>query len=122
MPLYAVGSDEEAALAHTTYDVKKACGAIARFHSTSTEMSTRQRARLDVFMRRYIERTRRSKEYTQQHRDHLADPRVVNGFRPLLKEPGERRRPPWPAPHCVAPSACDSPHSLPASARALSCA
>jgi glutamate-1-semialdehyde aminotransferase len=37
-------------------------------------------------MRRYIERTRRSKEYTQQHRDHLADPRVVNGFRPLLKE------------------------------------
>jgi amino acid adenylation domain-containing protein len=80
------GSDEEAALAHTTYDVKKAFGAIARIHSTSTELSTRQRARLDVFMRRYIERTRRSKEYTQQHRDHLADPRVVNGFRPLLKE------------------------------------
>jgi amino acid adenylation domain-containing protein len=79
-------SDEEAALAHTTYDVKKAFGAIARIHSTSTELSTRQRARLDVFMRRYIERTRRSKEYTQQHRDHLADPRVVNGFRPLLKE------------------------------------
>lgn len=80
------GSDEEAALAHTTYDVKKAFGAIARIHSTSTELSSRQRARLDVFMRRYIERTRRSKEYTQQHRDHLADPRVVNGFRPLLKE------------------------------------
>ena len=79
-------SDEEAALAHTTYDVKKAFGAIARIHSTSTDLSTRQRARLDVFMRRYIERTRRSKEYTQQHRDHLADPRVVNGFRPLLKE------------------------------------
>ncbi len=37
-------------------------------------------------MRRYIERTRRSKEYTQEHRSHLADPRVVNGFRPLLKE------------------------------------
>ena len=82
----AATADEEAALAHTTYDVKKAFGAIARIHSTSTELSTRQRARLDVFMRRYIERTRRSKEYTQQHRDHLADPRVVNGFRPLLKE------------------------------------
>jgi len=85
-PAEPASADEEAALAHTTYDVKKAFGAIARIHSTTTELSTRQRARLDVFMRRYIERTRRSKEYTQQHRDHLADPRVVNGFRPLLKE------------------------------------
>jgi glutamate-1-semialdehyde aminotransferase/malonyl CoA-acyl carrier protein transacylase/acyl carrier protein len=78
--------DEEAALAHTTYDVKKAFGAIARIHSTQTELSDRQRARLEAFMRRYIDRTRASKEYTQRHRDHLADPRVVNGFRPLLKE------------------------------------
>jgi acyl transferase domain-containing protein len=78
--------DEEAALAHTTYDVKKAFGAIARIHSGSTELTTRQRARLDAFMRRYIERTQRSKAYTQEHRAHLADPRVVNGFRPLLKE------------------------------------
>jgi amino acid adenylation domain-containing protein len=78
--------DEEVALAHTSYDVKKAFGAIARIHSGSTELSARQRARLDAFMRRYIERTRHSKDYTQQHRAHLADPRVVNGFRPLLKE------------------------------------
>jgi len=79
-------SDEEVALAHTTYDVKKAFGAIARIHSTQTELSDRQRARLDAFMRRYIERTQRSKSYTEEHRPHLADPRVVNGFRPLLKE------------------------------------
>ncbi|WP_243040999.1 polyketide synthase [Dyella sedimenti] len=78
--------DDEAALAHTTYDVKKAFGAIARIHSTQTELSERQRARLDAFMRRYIDRTRASKEYTARHRGHLADPRVVNGFRPLLKE------------------------------------
>jgi amino acid adenylation domain-containing protein len=78
--------DEEAALAHTTYDVKKAFGAIARIHSNQTDLSDRQRARLEAFMRRYIDRTRASKEYTQRHRDHLADPRVVNGFRPLLKE------------------------------------
>ena len=78
--------DEEVALAHTTYDVKKAFGAIARIHSTQTELSDRQRARLDAFMRRYIERTQRSKSYTEEHRPHLADPRVVNGFRPLLKE------------------------------------
>lgn len=78
--------DEEAALAHTTYDVKKAFGAIARIHSNQTELSDRQQARLEAFMRRYIDRTRASKEYTQRHRNHLADPRVVNGFRPLLKE------------------------------------
>jgi amino acid adenylation domain-containing protein len=79
-------NDEEAALAHTTYDVKKAFGAIARIHHGGTELSGRQRARLDAFMRRYIERTRTSKAYTEEHRGHLADPRVVNGFRPLLKE------------------------------------
>jgi amino acid adenylation domain-containing protein len=79
-------TDEEAALAHTTYDVKKAFGAIARIHHGATELSGRQRARLDAFMRRYIERTKTSKAYTEEHRGHLADPRVVNGFRPLLKE------------------------------------
>ncbi|QDE39370.1 amino acid adenylation domain-containing protein [Luteibacter pinisoli] len=77
---------EEAALTHTTYDVKKAFGAIARIHTGGTELSNRQRARLDAFMRRYIERTKASKAYTTEHRGHLADPRVVNGFRPLLKE------------------------------------
>ncbi|UPG87734.1 amino acid adenylation domain-containing protein [Luteibacter aegosomatis] len=77
---------EEKALEHTHYDVKKAFGAIARIHSGSTELTSRQRARLDAFMRRYIERTKASKAYTTEHRGHLADPRVVNGFRPLLKE------------------------------------
>ncbi len=37
-------------------------------------------------MDRYIARTRKSKEYTQANRGQLADPRVVNGFRPLTKE------------------------------------
>ncbi|WP_429245739.1 aminotransferase class III-fold pyridoxal phosphate-dependent enzyme [Luteibacter sp. 621] len=83
----AANDTEEAALAHTTYDVKKAFGAIARIHTAGgTELSNRQRARLDAFMRRYIERTKLSKAYTTEHRGHLADPRVVNGFRPLLKE------------------------------------
>lgn len=68
------------------YDVKKAFGAIARIHTQPSEMTDRQRARLDAFMRRYVERTRKSKQYTEQHRSHLADPRVVNGFRPMTKE------------------------------------
>ena len=78
--------DEDAALAHTRYDVNKAFGAIARIHSTRSGTSEREQARLDAFMRRYIARTQKSKAYTEAHRAHLADPRVVNGFRPQLKE------------------------------------
>ncbi len=68
------------------YDVKKAFGAIARIHTQAGEITARQRARLEAFERRYIDRTARSKAYTTAHRPHLADPRVVNGFRPLTKE------------------------------------
>ena len=75
------------ALAHTKYDVKKAFGAIARIENhVDTDLSPQQKARLDAFMDRYVARTRKSKEYTQTHRAQLADPRVVNGFRPLTKE------------------------------------
>jgi acyl transferase domain-containing protein len=79
-------ADEEATLSHRTYDVKKAFGAIARIHTSGAEMSERQHARLDAFIRRYVQKTQRSKAYTVEHRPHLADPRVVNGFRPQLKE------------------------------------
>jgi glutamate-1-semialdehyde aminotransferase/malonyl CoA-acyl carrier protein transacylase len=68
------------------YDVKKAFGAIARIHTQAAGLTDRQKARLDAFMRRYIERTKTSKAYTVQHRPHMADPRVVNGFRPMTKE------------------------------------
>ena len=79
------GGDEEAA-GPMKYDVKKAFGAIARIHTDPAAITERQRARLDAFMRRYIARTQKSKDYTTAHRGHLADPRVVNGFRPVLKE------------------------------------
>ncbi len=81
-----VESDEETALEHKHYDVKKAFGAIARIHSGNIELSERQRVRLAAFIDRYVAKTRKSKEYTERHRAKLADPRVVNGFRPLLKE------------------------------------
>jgi amino acid adenylation domain-containing protein len=80
-------ADDEAAIAHTKYDVKKAFGAIARIDSSGgTELSAHQRGRLDGFVQRYLARTPKSREYTQQHRAHMADPRVVTGFRPLTKE------------------------------------
>jgi amino acid adenylation domain-containing protein len=69
------------------YDVKKAFGAIARIHTTpNREITPRQQARLDAFVRRYVERSRKSKEFTAANRPHMADPRVVNGFRPATKE------------------------------------
>ena len=80
-------NDEEAALAHTKYDVKKAFGAIARIDTTGKlELSARQQARLDQFIQRYVARTQKSRAYTEAQRPHMADPRVVNGFKPLLKE------------------------------------
>ncbi len=68
------------------YDVAKAFGAIARIDHRASTLTERQRARLDAFIRRYTERTQRSKAHTEQHRGPLADPRVVSGFRPELKE------------------------------------
>ncbi len=79
-------TDEETTLAHTRYDVKKAFGAIARIDNGQLELSAHQRARLDRFIQRYVARSGKSKEYTEAARPHMADPRVVNGFRPLLKE------------------------------------
>lgn len=50
------------------------------------ELNPRQRGKLDAFIDRYVARTPSSKAYAKTHRPHLADPRLVNGFRPLLKE------------------------------------
>jgi glutamate-1-semialdehyde aminotransferase/acyl carrier protein len=83
----APATDEDTPSGPMKYDVKKAFGAIARIHtSRSEEVTPHQRAKLEAFIHRYCARTRRSKEYTQAHRAHLADPRVVNGFRPVWKE------------------------------------
>ncbi len=39
-----------------------------------------------LWVRRYTARTKASKEWTQDHRGVMADPRVVTGFRPAVKE------------------------------------
>lgn len=82
----ANSADDDKPEAMKSYDVKKAFGAIARIHTGGTELTDRQNSRLAQFMTRYIDKTRKSKEYTIEHRPHLADPRVVNGFRPQIKE------------------------------------
>ncbi|HMP76777.1 MAG TPA: amino acid adenylation domain-containing protein [Kiritimatiellia bacterium] len=54
--------------------------------AAADDLTPRQRRALDELMARYIARTRRSKEYTQQHRSHFSDPRAVSGFRSTWKE------------------------------------
>jgi glutamate-1-semialdehyde aminotransferase/acyl carrier protein len=69
------------------YDPSKAFGAIARIHVKQTaELSPKQRARLDAFIRRYNARTAKSKGHSQENRAVLSDPRVVSGFKPAIKE------------------------------------
>ncbi|MFS2203145.1 amino acid adenylation domain-containing protein [Variovorax sp. Varisp36] len=86
-PVAAVPSEEPAQKEPVRYDVSKAFGAIARIHTQRmAEPSGRQKARLAAFIRRYVERTRKSKDFTDANRPHMADPRVVNGFRPITKE------------------------------------
>ena len=69
------------------YDAKKAFGAAARITlQNDNTLSPKQRARLDAFTRRYNARTQASKKHVEENRTHLADPRVVTGFRPLIKE------------------------------------
>lgn len=53
---------------------------------TQQELSASQQVFIDGFVTRYCKKTEKSKAYAAQHRDHLADPRVVSGFTPLLKE------------------------------------
>ncbi len=65
---------------------KKPFGAIARISLHSQELSPKQRARLDALTRRYTSRTKTSKQWTQDNRSTMADPRVVTGFRPAIKE------------------------------------
>jgi len=53
---------------------------------TKDGLTEAQRDYIQSLVARYTRRTGKSKEYTQKHRPHLADPRAVAGFRSLWKE------------------------------------
>ncbi|MGF7215709.1 amino acid adenylation domain-containing protein [Spirosoma lacussanchae] len=73
-------SPEEAA------ELKKPFGATARIDRQTANLTNRQHTFLKQLTARYTQKTAESKAYTEQHRDQMADPRVVSGFRPLTKE------------------------------------
>ncbi len=68
------------------YDPKKAFGAIARIYKQSDELTPQQEARLAALVQRYTAKTKSSKAHTQEYRAVHADPRVVTGFKPRIKE------------------------------------
>ena len=53
---------------------------------TRDGLTEAQREYIQSLVARYTQRTGKSKQYTQTHRPHLADPRAVAGFRSLWKE------------------------------------
>jgi amino acid adenylation domain-containing protein len=67
-------------------EIKKPFGATARIERQSSELIDTQKKFLADLTANYNARTKSSKAYTQKHRDGMADPRVVSGFRPLTKE------------------------------------
>jgi len=67
-------------------EVKKPFGATARIEKQVQGLSDKQQSFLADLTKRYNSKTQSSKDYTQEHREHMADPRVVSGFRPLTKE------------------------------------
>ncbi|WP_353186316.1 aminotransferase class III-fold pyridoxal phosphate-dependent enzyme, partial [Parapedobacter lycopersici] len=65
---------------------KKPFGATAKIDKHVTELSEKQLQFLQEFISRYNEKTKASKDYCQQHRSYMADPRIVSGFKPYTKE------------------------------------
>lgn len=54
--------------------------------SKGSRLSNAQREWIEALMRDYQDKFKGSKEYSQKHRRHLADPRTVSGFNPEWKE------------------------------------
>ena len=67
-------------------EINKPFGAIARIEKKTDALSQDQQNYLDTLTLLYNNQTKTSKDYTQRNRAHMADPRVVSGFKPATKE------------------------------------
>ncbi|EDP70119.1 non-ribosomal peptide synthetase [Flavobacteriales bacterium ALC-1] len=65
---------------------QKPFGASPKIEKESTKLSSDQKTFLDNLILSYNKKTAGSKDYSQKHRKHMSDPRVVSGFNPLTKE------------------------------------
>ena len=64
----------------------KPFGAGARIERQATELNESQKYFVAEFTDQYTQKTKGSKDYAQEYRTWMADPRVVTGFKPLTKE------------------------------------
>jgi amino acid adenylation domain-containing protein len=67
-------------------EIKKPFGAVARIEKQATSLEPAQKDFLDKLTQRYNQKTAGSKAFAQKNRAHMADPRVVSGFKPYTKE------------------------------------
>ncbi|WP_442588338.1 amino acid adenylation domain-containing protein [Pedobacter sp. AW31-3R] len=67
-------------------EIKKPFGAIARIEKITAGLLPQQQQFLEELTKNYNQKTAKSKAYTQENRAHMADPRVVSGFKPATKE------------------------------------
>ena len=65
---------------------EKPFGASPKIKKQATGLDEKQQAFLDQLIASYNKKTASSKAYTQKHRGHMSDPRVVTGFKPETKE------------------------------------
>ncbi|WP_179321073.1 polyketide synthase [Winogradskyella helgolandensis] len=65
---------------------KKPFGASPKIDKQKIEINTKQQQFLDDLTVAYNKKTEASKFYSEKHRPHMSDPRVVSGFKPLTKE------------------------------------
>lgn len=93
-PVVAPQTQEPAALERKSSNkkvgvdnAKKAFGAIARINTKkNSELTASQVSYIDQLTSEYNKKTIGSKNFTQKYRKSHADPRVVTGFRPEVKE------------------------------------
>lgn len=67
-------------------ELKKPFGASAVIEKKTTQLTALQETFLKELIDSYTQKTLKSKHYTGEFRDCMADPRVVSGFKPLTKE------------------------------------
>ncbi|GAB4409859.1 MAG: hypothetical protein OHK0056_12280 [Bacteriovoracaceae bacterium] len=70
----------------TVNTAKTAFGAQARISTDKGELNTKEKEVVAEIIKRYTNHSPKSKEFTQKYRAKNADPRVVTGFRPDIKE------------------------------------
>jgi len=86
-PLHIANPIQESELSkEEETEIKKPFGATARIQKQSETLHGTQQKFIKNFIQKYNDKTSKSKVYTQKYRSTMADPRVVSGFHPLIKE------------------------------------